>query len=328
MAKFPLDPQEIADYASKSAAVGAVLDSAELTRITADYADESAWANETQSRFNRVARQLNVSVLITAIIGSLILAIGLLEPWFEKKEGLTLLRQASPTALFVLGVVGLVIGGFSAARLYELNAGDLAGSWLKSRARAENLRSEYFDRLAARAVGLDAQARLVALRIVNAHLLDHQLTYFRDRGLRHEKAASWWLRWAALASGISSIGVAAGGVAGVADAPWMVVAALGAIGAALSAFATSQESIGQEKVRAQRFRNNRAALNELVRKIDDVEAAVAGASPEALVTFTSGINQQLKLELSQFLDSAESIRASITKLGEEIEKNQKAKGTG
>ena len=65
MAKFPLDPQEIADYASKSAAVGAVLDSAELTRITADYADESAWANETQSRFNRVARQLNVSVLIT-----------------------------------------------------------------------------------------------------------------------------------------------------------------------------------------------------------------------------------------------------------------------
>jgi hypothetical protein len=79
------------------------------------------------------------------------------------------------------------------------------------------------------------------------------------------------------------------------------------------------------KVRAQRFRNNRAALNELAHKMDDIEAAVGGASPESLVTFTSGINQQLKLELSQFLDSAESIRASITKLGEEIEKNKKAK---
>jgi hypothetical protein len=328
MAKFPLDSKELADYASKSAAVGGVLSSAELTRIAEDYVDESEWATEAQTRFNRVARQLNLSVLITAIIGSLILAIGLLEPWFEKKEGLTLLRQASPAALFVLGVVGLVVGGFSAARLYELNAGDLAGSWLKSRARAENLRGEYFDRLAGRAVALDAQARLVALRIVNAHLLDHQLTYFRERGLRHERAANWWLRWAASASGISSIGVAAGGVAGVAATPWMGVAALGTIGAALAAFATSQESIGQERVRAQRFRNNRAALNELARRLDEIEEAVTGASPEALITFTSGINQQLNLELSQFLDSAESIRASITKLGEEIEKNQKAKAKG
>ena len=325
MGKFPLDPAEITNYAKGSAAVDEILNSVELTRIVADYDDESAWAKEAQSRFKRVATQLNLSVLITAIIGSLILTIGLLEPWFEK-EKFTSLLEATPKALLVLGVVGLVIGGYSAARLYELNAGDLAGSWMKSRARAENLRSEYFDRLAARAVPADAQARLMALKIINVHLLDEQLTYFRDGTLRHERAANWWLRWAAIATGMSSIGVAAGGVAGVADKPWMAVAALGAIGAALAAFATSQESIGQEKVRAQRFRNNRAALNELARKMDDIEAAVAGASPESLVTFTSGINQQLKLELSQFLDSAESIRASITKLGEEIEKNEKAKG--
>jgi hypothetical protein len=140
MAKVPLDLKEISDYSSKSAAVGAVLDSAELTRITADYADERAWANETQSRFNRLSSQLNVSVLITAIIGSLILVIGLLEPWFET-EGWTSLRQLTPKALFVLGIGGLVIGGFSAARLYELNAGDLAGSWLKSWAKGKAMSS-------------------------------------------------------------------------------------------------------------------------------------------------------------------------------------------
>lgn len=325
MRKFPLDDTEIADYAAKSPAVGTVLNSPELKRIATDYVEENVWANEAQSRFDRVARQLNVSVLTTAIIGSLILAIGLLETSFRESEGLKSLLQVTPPVLFFLGVAGLLVGGYSAARLYELNAGDLAGSWMKSRARAENLRSEYFDRLAARTVTLDAQARLAALGIVTVHLLEHQLDYFRNRGLRHEKAANRWLRWAAFATGISSIGVAAGGVAGLATPPWMVLAALGAIGAALSAFATSQESIGQEKVRAQRFRNNRAALNELARKMGEIEAAVAGASPEALVTFTSGINQQLRLELNQFLDSAESIRASITKLGEEIEKNQKAK---
>lgn len=321
---FPLESAEIAKYAEQSAVVGKILNSGELTRIAADYADEGTWANETQGRFNRVATRLNVSVLLSAVISSLILAIGLLEPWFEEKQ-FTLLLQALPTVLLALGVVGLAVGGYSAARLYELNAGDLGGSWMKSRARAENLRSEYFDRLTARVVTQDAEARRTALTIVKVHLLDHQLDYFRSRGLRHERAANQWLRWAAIASGISSIGIAAGGVAGVADKPWMVVAALGSVGAALAAFATSQETIGQEKVRAQRFRNNRAALNELARQMDDIEAAVAGASPESLVTFTSGINQQLKLELSQFLDSAESIRASITKLGEEIEKNKKAK---
>jgi hypothetical protein len=321
MREFPLLPAEVANYAGQSAAVGTILNSAELTGIATDYADEDNWAKEAQGRFNRVATRLNVSVLLTAIIASLILAIGLLEPWFKQ---FPLLLQEIPKALLALGVFGLVVGGYSAARLYELNAGDLAGSWMKSRARAEKLRSEYFDRLAARAVTQDAEARRTALGIVNVHLLDHQLNYFRNRGLRHEKAANWWLRWAAIASGIASVGIAASGVAGVADKPWMVVAALGAIGAALAAFATSQEAIGQEKVRAQRFRNNRAALNELARKIDDIDAAVAGASPESLVTFTSGINQQLQLELSQFLDSAESIRASITKLGDEIEKNKKA----
>ena len=322
MREFPLEASEVAAYAGQSAVVGTIPNSTELTGIAASYADEDSWANETQGRFSRVATRLNVSVLLTAIIGSLILAIGLLEPWFKEKEFTLLLREV-PNALLALGVVGLVAGGYSAARLYELNAGDLAGSWMKSRARAEKLRSEYFDRLAARAVTQDAEARRVALRIVAVHLLDHQLNYFRNRGLHHEKAANCWLRWAAIASGIASIGIAAGGVAGVADKPWMVVAALGGIGAALTAFATSQETIGQEKVRAQRFRNNGSALNELARRMDDVEAAVASSSPESLVTFTSGINQQLQLELSQFLDSAESIRASITKLGEEIEKTKK-----
>ena len=47
------------------------------------------------------------------------------------------------------------------------------------------------------------------------------------------------------------------------------------------------------------------------------------ASAPALVTFTSAINQQLALELGQFLDGGESIRASITKLGQEIEKSRK-----
>jgi hypothetical protein len=323
MPGFPLEAEDIASYAKKSPELGAILISTELKRIADDYVQEDVRAIEAQGRFSKVAAHLNAAVLATAVVGSLILALGLLLPWFQLKEWKWLV-DASPWALRLLGLVGLLVGGYSAARLYELNAGDLAGLWMKSRARAEKLRSDYFDRLAARAVKEGAAARTAAINLVCLHLLDHQLDYFTKRGLRHEKAAGRWLGWAAFATGVASVGVAAGGMAGTANQPWiLVVAALGTIGGAAAAFATSQATIGQEKERGQRFRNNRAALSELARKIDDVTTAVAGESPEALVTFTNGINQQLALELGQFLDGGESIRASITKLGEEIEKAAK-----
>jgi len=57
-------------------------------------------------------------------------------------------------------------------------------------------------------------------------------------------------------------------MAGTANQPWiLVVAALAPIGAPPQHSPTSQATIGQEKERGQRFRNNRAALSELARKM-------------------------------------------------------------
>jgi hypothetical protein len=120
--------------------------------------------------------------------------------------------------------------------------------------------------------------------------------------------------------------VAAGGTAGAVGQPWILaIAALGSIGGAVAAFAAAQEAIGQERERAQRFRNNVDALELLARQIDAVRGAVGAGSSEALVTFISAINQQLALELGRFLEGGESIRASITKLSEQIEKSRENK---
>jgi hypothetical protein len=128
---------------------------------------------------------------------------------------------------------------------------------------------------------------------------------------------------AAFATGVASVGVAAGGMVGAVGGPWLLaVAALGAIGTAIVSFATSQEAIGQERERAQRFRNNVDALELLARKIDDTRGAIRRGAADALVTFTAAINQQLALELGRFLEGGESIRASITKLSQQIEKSR------
>ena len=228
-----------------------------------------------------------------------------------------------------LGFFGLLIGGYAAALLYELNAGDLARDWMQSRARAEQLRSEYFDRLVAHAATADSRTQDAALDLVTKHLLQDQLNYFAKRGKRHEAAAGHWLRLAAFATGVASVGVAAGGMVGAVGGPWLLaVAALGAIGTAVVSFATSQEAIGQERERAQRFRNDVDALELVARQIDDVRGAIGRGSAEALVTFTAAINQQLALELGRFLEGGESIRASITKLSQQIEKSREGKEDG
>ena len=164
------------------------------------------------------------------------------------------------------------------------------------------------------------------LDLVTKHLLQDQLNYFAKRGKRHEGAAEHWLRLAAFATGVASVGVAAGGMVGAVGGPWLLaVAALGTIGTAVVSFATSQESIGQERERAQRFRNDVDALELVARQIDDVRGAIGRGSAEALVTFTAAINQQLALELGRFLEGGDSIRASITKLSQQIEKSREGK---
>ena len=314
-ASFPLSNGQIDSYANRSPALATALRSEELKRIVTAYVRDDKRSIDAWDRFKKVATALNVSVLATAAIGASILVLGLLE---QKAPGFT------KAAAVFLGGAGLVIGGYASACLYELNSGDLAGYWLRSRANAEKLRSEYFDRLVTRVAGADANTKGAALDLVIAHLLRDQLDYFAKRGGRHEDAAGHWLRWAAFATGVASIGVAAGGMAGLASDAWIyAIAAVGSIGGAIVAFAAAQEQIGQERERAQRFRNNVDALELLARQIDGTRDAIEAGSPDILTTFTTAINQQLGLELGRFLEGGDSVRASIAKLGEQIEASRK-----
>lgn len=318
---FPLSASDIENLAGKSPELGALLRTAEMERIVTAYDREDQRATVTQAQFAHVATQLNRAILATGVISALILVLGLLQPAIAAP-----LDRVMPYALAAFGFSGLLVGGYAAARLYELNAGDLAGDWMQTRARAEQLRGEYFERLVARAVKASIATQSLVFDIVNQHLLEDQLDYFARRGKRHEAAATRWLRWSAFATGIASVGVAAGGMAGAEGNPWiMAIAAFGAIGGALAAFAAAQEAIGQERERAQRFRNNVDALEQLARQIDDVRTAVVAGSPEPLVTFTAAINQQLALELGRFLAGGDSIRTSIAKLGQQIEASRKSK---
>jgi hypothetical protein len=251
--------------------LGAILRGDEAARIVEAYEREDQRALDRQNRFFKVASRLNRTVLTTAVIGAVILALGVLKPWLLANIGWAQFDQVFAGIVAALGLLGILVGGYAAALLYELNAGDLEGDWMQSRARAEQLRSEYFDRLVARAAKSDSATQAAAFDLVKTHLLESQLSYFAKRGKRHEADAAHWLRLAAFATGVASVGVAAGGVVGAVGGPWLLsIAALGAIGTAVVSFATAQETIGQERERAQRYRNNVDALELVARQVEDV----------------------------------------------------------
>jgi hypothetical protein len=281
---FPLTHEDIDTFAIRSAALGAILRGDEASRIVDAYGREDQLALDRQNRFFGVAGRLSRTVLTTAVIGTVILALGVLRPWLHDNVGWQF-DQVFAWIVSTLGLLGILVGGYAAALLYELNAGGLEGDYMRSRARAEQLRSEYFDRLAARAAKSDSATQTTAFDLVKIHLLQDQLNFFANRGKRHEADAAHRLRLAVFATGVASIGVAAGGMVGALGGPWLLaIAALGAIGTAVVSFAVSQETIGQERERALRYRNNVDALEIVARRVEDVRDAIGKGSADALVS--------------------------------------------
>jgi hypothetical protein len=176
---FPLTEEQIDSFAGRSAPLGAILHGDEAARIVEAYKREDLRALDRQNRFFRVAGWLNRAVLTTALIGAVILALGVLKPWILENVRFGQIitgPKVDPVVSMIvaaLGFFGILVGGYATALLYELNAGDLEGDWMRSRARAEQLRSEYFDRLVARAAKNDSATQAAAFDLVKTPKSDY-----------------------------------------------------------------------------------------------------------------------------------------------------------
>ena len=133
---FPLLKEEIDGFAARSAVLGGILCGGEATNILAAYERVDQRAIKERGRFSSVATRLNRTVLVTAGIGALILALGVLQPgvlqpWLQQHVDPPF-DQTVSWIVATLGFFGLLVGGYAAALLYELNAGDLARDWTQN----------------------------------------------------------------------------------------------------------------------------------------------------------------------------------------------------
>src|SRR5262249_50527367 len=99
---------------------------------------------------------------------------------------------------------------------------------------------------------------------------------------------------------------------------WTGLAALGVAGAALTSFATTRESIGQDARNAERYRPTHAALRRPAARLDDVRAAAAAGNTQAMPEFVAAADQPLPVEHRQWLTDADATRDGLSKLDEAL----------
>ena len=169
----------------------------------------------------------------------------------------------------------------------------------------------------------DPSLGLLKLEYFRRYLLDMQITYYRERRRKHRQSADRTLTLGGFAAALAAVASGSAGVVASFDAPWAALAAVGVVGTALAAFATTREAVNQDRRNAERYGRTLSALEILRGRLDDVRAGVLAGSQDVLEEYVAAVQEQLSLEHREWLAGAESTRSAVGRLDETLAAVQK-----
>lgn len=304
--------------ADKAPALAEILESSEVAAIVDGYDQDNSDAESAQQAFRATAKKANVAVFAATCLGAAILVTVPLVPHSWVKA-----------ALIVLSICSLVCGALASMWLFKVREGNLLEKWMTARAAAETMRLNYFllitnaPSLAASAIPLP----LLQLEYFRRYQLEIQRAFYRNRGRDHERDAGKMLGISAFAVLMASVAAGLGGfLAGAAgpgaDSRWVALAALGTFAAALSSFASAQESLGQDRRNADLYSKTLEALNLIWGRIDRVRNSAARGEQGPVQEFVAAVHEQLSLEHRQWMGAEENTKAALGRLDEALKDGQ------
>jgi hypothetical protein len=101
--------------------------------------------------------------------------------------------------------------------------------------------------------------------------------------------------------------------------------ALGAVGIALSSYASAQDALHNNRRNAERFERTYETLLELSGKLGAVEEAILAGQADALATFVAAVHERLSLEHRQFVEIGDAQLSAMAKLKEQLEAGARPK---
>jgi hypothetical protein len=318
---YLLSPIEHAERLRASAPkLATLLTHSAPVELAQQYADADAEALAAERMFKRWLTRANWTVLVTATVSAVLMAVALLAG--------TLGGLTQPT-LGVLALIGVGTGAFASMALFRVKEGRLLEEWLTARAGAETKRLSYFAWLAEESPGpIDTQLDLLKLEYFRRYQLDLQIAYYRTRRSDHRSSAARTLDIAAWSVVVAAIASGAAGVLGALKTEWAALGSLAVFGAALQGFAASREAMNQDRRNAERYERSASALQALRERLDDVRGGIAAGSRSVLFEYVAAVQDQLSLEHRQWLEAAESTQAGVARLEKALSGALQAKDSG
>jgi hypothetical protein len=301
-----------AEFAAKAPTLAAILNRAQFSVLAEEYERKDREAIKAQEAFKSTARRANFAVFITTLFSVLLLVASPIA---------TLLKIPDKTLLVLFGAGGIIFGGVGAMWLYRVREGKLLDSWMSARASAELLRRQYFEAVTTAHEGANASETpdlLLQFEYFRRYHFDPQVAYYDRRSDDHRRSASRVLLATGWSVALASISLGLAGFLGGIDPRWSAAAALGTVATAITAFASTNESVYQYRRNCEVYSKTGDALRLLKTRFDDVRAAAIAGQPEVLHQFVDSVNELLATEHRQWLAAAQDVQPALERLDDTL----------
>jgi hypothetical protein len=311
---FVIAPARHADEHEKDAApLARLLRRGSFRTLAEQFEKLDRDAGNAQARYVRTMTFANRAILAAACFTALVLAIAVY--WPDQ------MPPAVRGVMIAASLAAAVLGALAAALQWKAGQGNYLGQWMRKRAGAETVRLAYMNEVtAAKIEEPDAvYGELLKLNYFCRYQLAVQLSYYDKRGADLRRYSDRYLTLAAIAVFVGTLVTAVSTSASIGISQLLPLTALGAVGVALSSYASAQDALLNSRGNAERYEHTYDILLALSGKLGAVEEAVVSGQPDALANFVAAVHEQVSLEHRQFLEIADSQLSAMAKLKEQLE---------
>ncbi len=295
-------PQE---FQTKVPALYDILTTSKVSQLARDYMAKDAEAMKAQQDFKNTFSRSNLMVLMTAVLISGVLAVGIVFP-------------GNQLPLIIVSVSSLITGAIATYYLNLLKQGELLEGWMSERAHAELLRAGYFTAVAEADVPQDTDHAVDLLRLeyFRRYQLGIQLAFYNTRSKKLKEEARKALTLSSLAVAVASLLTALSTFAG---GKFTALAAFATACTALGAFATVREGVYQNQRNSERYKKAADTLSGMEGTLDTVRKSVQLAGQPPLLEFVKAVQEQMSLEHQQWLAAKDPQNKAIDQLKANLE---------
>ncbi len=307
---YKITPTDFPDNFENSAPeISTILKHSSFKEKARRYEQHDALAISSQTKFKTFAHQATWAICSAAVAGSLLA--GLSAANIDPDNTIT-------SILFILGFISSAGGGIAVYRLYQIKSEKLLERWMAARAKAETERLGYFNSLSRYLVNnckTDIYLHLLFVFMFKRYQLEVQRIYYTTRGGEHRISLDKTTKIGAVAALCLAFGSGMLGMIGAFLPDFLPFAALGTIGAAISAVASRREDLNQDERNAERYGRTADILSKIAEKHDDVLAIVQeGKNPEIIIEYVDAVNDQLSLEHRQWTSDSSGMSSALSSL--------------